>query len=133
MFLIPDQKDDFYLEAKEHLFPFKFQLPRILPNSFEHPYGRTRYQCLATLDIPWYSNILNIRRCKYFKYSLNFRAIDKHANRSLTILNKFDLNQFQNYLRPIGVSDQKVVCCGPCTNDPISLKFHLKKSQIYKL
>ena len=53
IFLIPEQKNDFFLEVKEHLFPFKFQLPRILPNSFEHPYGRTRYQCFATLDIPW--------------------------------------------------------------------------------
>jgi hypothetical protein len=53
IFLIPEQKNDYFLEVKEHLFSFKFQLPRILPNSFEHPYGRTRYQCFATLDIPW--------------------------------------------------------------------------------
>ncbi len=56
IFLIPEQNNELYLEVKEHLFSFKFQLPRVLPNSFEHPFGRTRYQCLATLDIPWYQN-----------------------------------------------------------------------------
>lgn len=51
--IIPEQKKDFYLEVNDHSFPFKFQLPKVLPNSFEHPNGRTRYLCAVFVDIPW--------------------------------------------------------------------------------
>ena len=52
------ESQDLYVEIGEAVYPFKFDLPKNLPTSFEHANGTacisTRYTVNGTLDIPWY-------------------------------------------------------------------------------
>jgi hypothetical protein len=42
------------LPAGSHTFAFQFQLPNInMPSSVEAKYGHIRYECKATVSVPW--------------------------------------------------------------------------------
>ena len=131
MFLQKRSNEDLYIEAGDHSFPFQIQLPPNLPTSvcyhygfnlqiylkfflqyslkFEHQFGRVRYSVNSNIDIPW--------------------AFDKHTTRSFTVLSHYDLNRDPNARQSYGVSDTKVLCCGPCASDPITGNFSVDKSK----
>ncbi|XP_070568525.1 uncharacterized protein [Ptychodera flava] len=96
--------EDPELEAGQHSFPFKFQLPAEgLPCSFEgHPYGYIRYYMKAYIEIPW--------------------KFDPATKRAFTISGiPHDLNDLPDIHNPVHGHDDKTVCCFCCTTGPISL------------
>ena len=109
------QKDpnmgELYLEPNEYNFPFKFTLPAgNLPTSFHHREAHIRYWLEAIVDIPW-------------SFNRNFIKI-------ITVINALDLNLLPALRQPVGVSDTKVICCGPCKSDPIIIEFNTSKSNL---
>jgi hypothetical protein len=70
-------------------------------------YGIIRYSIKGNIDIPW--------------------ALDKHTERSFTVISHYDLNAFPALRQPYGASDTKVLCCGPCKSDPIIATFQVMK------
>ena len=98
-----------FLEVGEHTFPFEFDLPLNLPNSFQHHVGNICYYAKANVDIPW--------------------AVDKHCKRPFTVLNNLDLSGSGAYLVGSGASGQRRLCCGPCRSDPIDVSLSMPKSK----
>ena len=45
----------FILDTGEYIYPFSVDLPRNIPETFEHSYGMIQYSISAYLDIPMYS------------------------------------------------------------------------------
>ncbi len=98
---------DLFLEAGPCTFPFSIILPPNLPTSFEHMYGIIRYSIKGNIDIPW--------------------ALDKHTERSFTVISHYDLNANPALRQPYGASETKILCCGPCKSDPIIATFQVMK------
>ena len=107
LFLAKQSDSDLYLEAGDYSYPFDIVLPPNLPTSFEHTVGQVRYSLYGTIDIPW--------------------AFDKHTTRSFTVVSHLDLNSNPSLRQGYGVSDQKVLCCGPCKSEPIIANFNILK------
>ena len=63
----------------------------------------------ATVEVEWSFNI--------------------HAVRVFSVVNPLDLNLLPGLRQPIGVSDTKILCCGPCKSDPIIINFNTNKSK----
>ena len=104
--------NDLYLETGEYNHPFRFLLPESnLPTSYEYYSAYIRYWLKATIDIPW--------------------SINKHAIRCLTVINPLDLNLLPALRQSYGVTDTKIICCGPCKSDPITIDFNTNKSKTY--
>ena len=92
------------IEVGDYTYPFQVLLPPNLPSSFEHEFGQIRYSISATIDIPW--------------------AFDKHATKSFTVINDYDLNLLGPAVRhPYGLSDSKVFCCWCCASEPVLANF----------
>ncbi|CAF0904985.1 unnamed protein product [Brachionus calyciflorus] len=108
VFLSKQPNSDLYLEIGDYSYPFDIVLPPNLPTSFEHTVGQVRYSLYGTVDIPW--------------------AFDKHTTRSFTVVSHLDLNANPALRQGFGVSDEKVLCCGPCKSDPIIANFNILKS-----
>lgn len=68
-----------------------------------------RYSIYGTIDIPW--------------------AIDKHTIRSFTVISHLNLNMNPAFAQAYGVSEVKILCCGPCKSDPITANFSIVKSK----
>jgi hypothetical protein len=102
---------DLYIEVGDYSYPFQIMLPSHLPTSFEHSIGRVRYSIYATVDIPW--------------------AVDKHSQRSFSVINHLDLNSNPSLKTPYGVTDTKILCCGFCKSDPITATLGIMKSNLY--
>lgn len=88
--------------------PFRFNLPFNIPTSFEHLYGHTRYSVDSILDIPW--------------------SFDKTSSQVFTVISTVDLNLMPNLRVPYGMSGEKMICCGPCKQGPITANFSISKS-----
>ena len=100
---------DLYLEPIDNNFRFRFILPKgNLSTSYEHFEAHIRYWVKATINIPW--------------------SINRHAIRCFTVINPLDLNRQPSLRQPYGVSDTKIVCCGPCKSDPITIDLNTTKS-----
>ena len=102
-----------YIDNEEYIFPFKFQLPgSTLPTSFEFYYGDYSfyigYLVNVTLDVPW--------------------SLNKYAKKCFTVINPLDLNRLPALRQPYGVSDTKIICCGPCKRDPITIELNTNKT-----
>lgn len=109
IFIEKDAHNDLYLEVGEYTYPFKIILPDGIPSSFYHEIGKIGYTLKSTVDIPW--------------------AFDKHTIRSFTLINPLDLNKLPPTLRqPYGVSETKILCCGCCSSDPITVTFSTLKT-----
>ena len=104
--------NDLYLDTFENNFRFKFILPTSnLPTSYEYYSSYIRYWVRVTIDIPW--------------------SINKQAIRCFTVINSLDLNSLPGIKQPYGVSDTKIICCGPCQSNPISIDLNTNKSNSY--
>lgn len=103
-----------YIDNEEYIFPFKFQLRgSTLPTSYELYYSDDykfyiRYWVKVTLDVPWWFN--------------------KHVIKCFTVINPLDLNLLPGLRQPYGVSDTKIICCGPCQSDPITIELNTNKT-----
>jgi hypothetical protein len=101
---------DLYLEAGEYNYPFQVVLPPNLPSSFEHYFGKIRYTVKGTIDIPW--------------------AIDKHTEKSFTVLSGINLNNLGPSIRqPVEKQDSKSILFS--FGGPIIANFRLEKSEFY--
>ena len=58
--------------------------------------------------------ILKLTKCSLVK-----RGFDKKALVLFTVFTDYDLNKYPTLKQPYGLSDEKVVCCGPCKSDPV--------------
>ena len=100
---------DLYLNPFENNFRFEFSLLTFnLPTSYEYKNAYIRYWLKATIEIPW--------------------SINKHTTRCFTVINRLDLNRLPGLRQPYGVSDTKIICCGPCKSVPITIDLNTKKS-----
>ena len=100
---------DLYLNPLENNFRFEFFLPMFnLPTSYEYNSAYIRYWLKATIEIPW--------------------SINKHTTRCLTVINPLNLNRLPGIKQPYGVSDTKIICCGPCQSQPITIDLNTNKS-----
>jgi hypothetical protein len=61
------------------------------------------------------------------EFLLTNRAFNKITEKPFMVLSNKDLNP--ELKAPYGVSDQKVLCCGPCKSEPIFVKFDVQKSK----
>ena len=109
----PEINNEGYIDNEEYIFPFKFQLPGYtLPTSYEFNYGEyifyIAYWVKVTLDVPWRFN--------------------KHLFKCFTVINPLDLNLLHGIRQPCGVSDTKIICCGPCKSDPITIELNTNKT-----
>ncbi len=43
-------------------------------------------------------------------------------------MNKISAEENPNLRSPYGVSGEKIICCGPCRSEPISVKFNIEKT-----
>jgi hypothetical protein len=59
---------------------------------------------------------------------LTNRSFNKRSERAFTVLSDYDLNLHPVLRKSYGVSDSKVLCCGPCKSEPILAKFDIPKS-----
>jgi hypothetical protein len=55
------------------------------------------------------------------------RAQDKHTQRSFTVVAPLDLNVNPLLRQPYGVSESKILCCGPCQSAPITAQFSVPR------
>ena len=46
------------LPVGQHIYPFSFYLPDLIPSSYEGTYGHIRYVLKATIERPWNSNTI---------------------------------------------------------------------------
>ena len=106
------QKDpnisELYIEPNEYNYPFKFTLPTgILPTSYQHFEANIRYFLEATID----------------------GQLKTTAKKIISLINPIDLNIIPGLRQPCGVSDTKVICSGPCKDDPILIELNTSKSK----
>ena len=137
----PENNEEIFLEVGEHLYPFNVCLPKKLPSSFEHTYGRIRYAINGTIDTPWYRFLFvfkhEFNRSFFLQSFINLlyifflflRAYDKQTKMVITILNKVDLNYSPQLNEPVGANMIKVYGCCFCKTAPISVDFGVLKSK----
>ena len=86
----------------EHVYPFSFQLPPVLPSSFEGRWGSVRYIVTATCVVPW--------------------ACDVYQEAYVFIISHLDLNSMPQCANPFILTKSKTFCCLFCKSDPLNVE-----------
>lgn len=105
-----NSQDHLCIEAgNPKVFSFEFQLPLMIPTSFESKRfkGHIRYWVQGVIDIPW--------------------SFNRYTHTTFTVINTLDLRSAPSLFNPIGVSDRKFYCCGPCQSSPVEISFNANK------
>lgn len=87
--------------AGNHHYEFAFQLPPMLPASFEASKGHIRYDIEAVLDIPW--------------------GFDKEFKLQFTVVGNDDLNFDPEIRLPNQGEKIRRFCCFCCRSDPLMM------------
>lgn len=89
-------------------FDFEYQLPSMIPSSYEATRGHIRYEIAANMDIPW--------------------AVDKEFKVPFKVLRKDDLNVFPLLKRPAQTEYIKTFCSFFCKSGSLILTLILPQS-----
>jgi Arrestin (or S-antigen), N-terminal domain/Arrestin (or S-antigen), C-terminal domain len=89
--------DHSQIQAGTHRYNFEYQLPPLLPASFEASKGYIRYNIEACLDIPW--------------------KFDKETKLQFTVVRNDDLNEFPGLRTPCSIKEiDRAICCFPMSH-----------------
>ena len=86
----------------EHIYPFSFQLPPVLPSTYEGKWGSVRYIVTATCVVPWATDVVMEAR--------------------VFVMSHFDLNSMPQCANPFILTKSKTFCCLFCKSDPLTVE-----------
>ncbi|KAL3865925.1 hypothetical protein ACJMK2_043270, partial [Sinanodonta woodiana] len=100
-------KEKCYLPIGRHSYPFQFQLPSVIPSSFEGDHGYIRF---------WIKGTIEKNRRTYHVTKLPF-----------TVISPLDLNKLPAANEPVHIAKCKKLCCLCCLTGPITASLSLAK------